>query len=118
MCDANSLLAESREALVKVWFLQSLEVSDQTDLTLSLRLYIRHDLFVQVFLGELTGSLYFVLIEGNQRIFGIDRESKQWHVHPFENPYNHESFIEGLGPRPLLAFLSRVEMLLIEKDLF
>lgn len=118
MRDVNSLLVESREALDKVWFLQSLEVSDRTDLTLSLRLYIRHDLFVQVFLGELTDSLYFALIEGNQRIFGIDRECKQWHVHPFEAPHNHEPFAEGLGPKPLLAFLSKVEMLLIEKDLF
>lgn len=41
MCDVNSLLAESQEALDKTWFLQSLEVSDRTDLTLSLRLYIR-----------------------------------------------------------------------------
>jgi len=57
MYDVNALLAESREALHKVWFLQSLEVTDRTDLTLSLRLYIRHDLFVQVFLGDLTGSL-------------------------------------------------------------
>lgn len=118
MYDVNSLLAESREALDKAWFLQSLEVSDRTDLTLSLRLYIRHDLFVQVFLGELTDSLYFALIEGNQRIFGIDREAKQWHEHPFEAPHNHEPFAEGLGPKPLLAFLSKVEMLLIEKDLF
>lgn len=118
MYDADLLLAESREALDKVWFLQSSEVSDRTDSTLSLRLHIRHDLFVQVFLGELTDSLYFALIEGNQRIFGIDRESKQWHVHPFEAPHNHEPFAEGLGPKPLLAFLSKVEMLLIEKDLF
>jgi hypothetical protein len=117
MYDADLLLAESREALDKVWFLQSLEVSDRTDLTLSFRLYIRHDLFVQVFLGELTDSLYFALIEGNQRIFGIDRECKQWHLHPFEAPHKHEYFAEGLGPKPLLAFLSRVEILLIEKDL-
>lgn len=38
MCDANLLLAESREALGKVWFLRSLEVTDRTDSTLSLRL--------------------------------------------------------------------------------
>ena len=73
MYNADLLLAEAQEALGKVWFLQSLEVSDRTDLTLSLRLYIRHDLFVQVFLGELTGSLYFALTEGNHRIFGTDR---------------------------------------------
>lgn len=40
MYDANLLLAESREALDKVWFLQSLEVSDRTDATLSFRLYM------------------------------------------------------------------------------
>lgn len=66
----------------------------------------------------MTDSLYFALIEGNQRIFGIDREAKQWHEHPFEAPHNHELFAEGLGPKPLLAFLSKVEMLLIENDLF
>jgi hypothetical protein len=118
MYNANSLLAEAQEALDKVWFLQSLEVIDRTNSTLSLRLYIRHDLFVQAFLGELTNSLYFALIEGNRRIFGIDRECKQWHVHPFEAPHKHEPLAEGLGPKPLLTFLSRVEMLLIENDLF
>ena len=33
MYDVNSLLEESRDALEKVWFLQSLEVRDRTDLT-------------------------------------------------------------------------------------
>lgn len=95
MYNANSLLAEAQEALDKLWFLQSLEVSNRTDSTLSLRLYIRPDLFVQAFLGELTDSLYFALIEGNQRIFGIDRECEQWHLHPFEYPHKHEPFVEA-----------------------
>ena len=38
------------------------------------------DLFVQAFIGEITGSLYFALIERNQRIYGIDRENDQWHL--------------------------------------
>lgn len=118
MYNISALLAEAQEALDRVWFVQSLEVIERTDSTISLRLHIRAGLFVQVFLGELTGSLYFGLIERKQRIFGIDRESSEWHSHPYEAPHNHEPFAEGLGPKPLLTFLSKVEMLLIEKDLF
>ena len=57
---------------MEFWTGVNLEVCANTDFTLSLRLYIRRELFVQVFIGEMTHSLYFALIEGNQRIFGID----------------------------------------------
>jgi len=113
----NALLAEAQEALDQVWFVQSLEVNERTDSTISLRLHIRAGLFVQVFLGELTGSLYFALIERRQRIFGIDRESREWHLHPYEAPYEHKALPDGLEPKPLLKFLSRVEALLLENDL-
>jgi len=73
--NADDLQFEAQEALEKSWFIQSLEEIERTDLTLSLRLYIRPGLFVQAFMGELTGSLYFALIEGERRIFGIDREA-------------------------------------------
>jgi hypothetical protein len=115
--NADDLGAEAREALDKIWFVQSLEVTERTDFTLSLRLYIRPDLFVQAFLGELTGSLYLALIEGNERVFGVDREASQWHLHPFEAPDKHEPLSQSLEPKPLLRFLARVEGLLIQHDL-
>jgi hypothetical protein len=111
------LREEAREALERVWFVQSLEETERTDQTLSLRLYIRADMFVQVFAGELTGSLYFALIEGGRRIFGIDLEAGQWHLHPYGAPDRHEPFSKGLEPRPLLQFLARVENLLLQYDL-
>lgn len=117
MYRADDLLAEVQEALDKLWFLQSLQVVERTDRTISLRLYIRQDIFVQAFLGEISGSLYFALIEGSQRIFGIDREGGEWHIHPFESPHEHRPFPEGLDPKPLLKFLAKVEQLLLEQDL-
>jgi len=114
---ADDLLVEAQEAMEKLWFLQGLQEIERTDRTISLRLYIRQDVFVQAFLGEITGSLYFALIEGSRRIFGIDRESGEWHTHPFESPHEHRSFPEGLDPRPLLKFLAKVEQLLLEHDL-
>ena len=117
MYRADDLFAEAQEALDKLWFLQGLQEVERTDRTISLRLYIRQDVFIQAFLGEITGSLYFALIEGSRRIFGIDREGGEWHIHPFESPYEHRPFPEGLDPRPLLKFLTWVERLLLEHDL-
>jgi hypothetical protein len=111
------LRLEAQEALERVWFVQSLEEIERTDFTLSLRLHIRPALFVQAFLGELSGSLYLALIEGGQRIFGVDREGGEWHLHPYDAPDKHEPLPEGLEPRPLLKFLARVEDLLLQYDL-
>jgi hypothetical protein len=111
------LRLEAQEALERVWFVQSLEETERTDLTLSLRLHIGPALFVQAFLGETSGSLYLALIEGGRRIFGIDRVGGEWHLHPYEAPDKHEPLPEGLEPRPLLRFLARVEDLLLQHDL-
>lgn len=117
MYNADDLPFEAQEALEKSWFVQSLKEIERTDLTLSLRLYVRPGLFVHAFMGEWTGSLYFALIEGERRIFGIDREAGEWHIHPYQAPHTHEPLPEGLGPKPLLKFLARVEELLLQHDL-
>jgi hypothetical protein len=111
------LRLEAEEAVDKVWFIQSLEEIEHTDITLSLRLTIRPGLFVQMFFGERSQSLYMALIEDRQRLFGIDREGGAWHLHPYGADEKHESLSKGLEPKPLLTFLARVEALLIEHDL-
>ena len=117
MHNKADLRREAWKSLDSVWFVQRLEEMERTDLTLTLRLYIRPDLFVQAFLGEQSGSLYFALIEGGQRIFGIDREAGDWHLHPYDNPNDHKPLAGGLEPKPLLRFLARVEDLLLEHNL-
>ena len=111
-----ALREEANEVLQSVWFVQTIEEIERTDITLSLRLHIRPGLFVQAFAGERTGSFFFALIEGNRRIFGIDCEGDEWHQHPYGAADMHEPLAEGLMPKPLLTFLGRVESLLIEYD--
>ena len=111
------LRQEAEEAVEKIWFIQSLEETERTDITLSLRLTIRHGLFVQLFVGAKSGSIYMALIEGGQRLFGIDREGGMWHMHPYHAVEKHEPMVDGLEPKPVLKFLARVEHLLIEHDL-
>ena len=95
MYSRADLRLEAREALDKVWFVQSLKEMERTDLTLSLCL---------------THS-------GGRRIFGIDREGSEWHLHPYGSPDKHESLPGGLETKPLLKFLARVEDLLLEHAL-
>lgn len=111
------LRAEVNEALDRVWFVQRVEKVERTDITLSLRLHIRPGLFVQVFCGDRSGALYFALVEGDQRVFGIDRERGEWHIHPYGAVENHQVLTTGLEPKPLRTFLSRVEEVLLVHDL-
>ena len=113
----HELHEEAEEAVEKVWFVQSLEEIERTDFTLSLRLTIRDGFFVQLFFGEKSQSLYMALIEGGQRLFGIDREGGAWHMHPYEAVERHETVEKGLEPKPVMTFLARVEHLLLEYDL-
>ena len=62
MYSKTDLHSEARQALDTEWFARSLKEMERTDLTLSLRLTIRAELFVQAFLGERPGSLYFALV--------------------------------------------------------
>lgn len=117
MNKTSELLLEAQEAFRKVWFVQSLDVMERTDQTLSVRLIVKADLFVQAYIGEISASLYFALIEGRQRVFGIDRVLGEWHMHPYGIPESHVPFEQGLEPKPLLQFLSRVEEILLEQDL-
>ena len=117
MYSRADLVSEAQEALDSVWFVQRLEEIERTDITLSLRLYIRPDLFVQVFLGERSGSLYLALVESGRRIFGVDREADEWHLHPYDAPTEHKMLLKGLESKPLLKFLARVEDLLLEHHL-
>ncbi len=117
MTEGDVIRSEAEEALRRVWFIQSIEEEERSDISLSLRLAIRPGLFVQVFVGERSGSLYMALIEGKRRIFGIDREADEWHSHPFHVPEKHEPLNDDLSHKPLLRFLARVEDIIVEQDL-
>ena len=117
MGDLFDLRQEAEDALEKVWFVHSLEEIERTDITLSLRLHVRRELFVQIFYGKRSNVLYMTLVDSGRRVFGIDRDGDDWHMHPYEATEQHEPLTTGLEPRPIMKFLARIEELLLEKDL-
>jgi hypothetical protein len=47
-------------------------------------------LFLRFYFNEITGTLAFALIRGEDRIWGLDHDSlRDWHLHPASAPSTH-----------------------------
>ena len=74
--------------------------------TLSVRVYlILTAAFIHVFCNITTDKTAFALVEGDQRVFGVDNAKMGWHVHPFDNPAQHVA----CAPVQFDEFMSQVE---------
>jgi len=72
------------------------------------RAYIDAGLFLEFYFNEQTGTMALALIEGQGRIWGIDRDNiRGWHLHPLENPIEHVE-IEELSVSKIVERLGSV----------
>lgn len=117
MREMEAIRAEVLEAAERIWFVQAVEDLSDSENTLTMRLIIRSGLFTQVFLGGKSGSFYMALIEGRQRVFGVDREAGVWHEHPYLAADKHEQVSDDFSQKPVLRFLAKVEELILTHDL-
>lgn len=67
-----------------------LKIAEKTKSILKARLYFAEELFVQVYVNTRRPKRSYTLILNDRRIFGKDRIFNQWHLHPFENPDEHD----------------------------
>lgn len=111
------LLLELHKVEHQAWFVREIAELDLTDDALRVRLDVGEGLVVQVFLSETTGRCSFALVQGNQRIYGRDRENGAWHRHPYQEPSSHELTPEGVSPYPLRQFLAEVQEILLIHEL-
>ena len=113
----DELLLEALAARDRFWFVQTLQIRDRTDATVTLRFTIGPDLFVQVFFSQRSGRLSFALVGTAGRLYGRDREHGLWHRHPFGQPERHTPTPEGMSSQPIGQFLTEVEEILYTHDL-
>lgn len=113
----DDLLIEAQEAQQQIWLIRALNVAERTNATVTVRLSLTSDLFVQIFLSERSGRFSLALIGPAGRLYGRDREHGVWHRHPFEQPDHHEPTSEGMSPQPIHQFMAEVEQILLENDL-
>ncbi len=71
-------------------------------------LYGDSERFVRFFFNQMTGTIAFALIVGQQRVWGIDYDNRRgWHLHPVENPKAHLP-IDPLSIPAIVAMLQDV----------
>ena len=70
------------------------------------RVYAGERTFLQFYFNEVSGTMAFVLVEGEQRIGGIDYDNRRgWHLHPVDCPTDHIP-VEALSVREIVTRLA------------
>jgi len=89
--EVETLLSSLLEALGDRPFVRSVDL-DTEAIMVKGRVQLERDRFLQVYLNERIGTTAFALIEEDQRIWGIDYDDlRGWHVHPVDQPDQHQS---------------------------
>ena len=113
----DELIVEALAARDRFWFVQTLQVRERTDATVTVRFILGPELFVQVFFSQRSERFSFALVRAAGRLYGRDREHGFWHRHPFGQPEQHEPTPEGMSSQPISQFLAEVEEILYTHDL-
>lgn len=67
-----------------------------TPTSIKIRIYISHDIYIDCFFNEVTKKTSFTLVKEGGRIFGANNTGG-WHIHPFENPSEHNPLVQPLS---------------------
>ncbi len=77
----------------------------KTPNTIKVRLEITFSTYIQIYRNIQKNMVSYVLIIGNHRIYGRDRDGGFWHRHTVENPDSHDFSEEGSRETTLDEFL-------------
>ena len=101
------------EVASKFIFIEKAETLLKTPHTIKVKLSITPTCFVQIYQNTQKDVKSYVLVSGNQRLFGRDCDGGIWHSHPIENPDGHDFSKNGLKEVSLEDFLYEVSEKLV-----
>lgn len=85
--------------------IDSYDVQILDDTVVKIRASLADMTFIDVFYNADTRKCSYTLIKNKGRVFGADNSFIGWHIHPFENPNDHQ-----LSPELSFGeFLSHIE---------
>jgi len=108
-----SSIVDEAHAVSAAFGLELVEV-DRTDNTVSLKLVIDAEIFIQVYSNTRKDKLNLTLVFKKRRLYGYDSEGGKYHCHPIENPDEH-TFVNQR--KSIREFVEESLKLLEEKEL-
>ncbi len=76
-------------------FIKKAETLLKTPNTVKIKLTITPTCFLQIYQNIQKGIKSYVVISGNQRLFGRDCDGGAWHCHPIDDPDRHDFSRQG-----------------------
>ena len=74
-----------------------------------MRIYLKDRSIVSAYYNDQNGKTGFAHLRANERIFGADNSTENWHWHPYEDPSLHVASADAIT---FEEFLSKVEQAL------
>jgi len=93
------------EVASKFAFVEKVETLLKTPNTIKIKLSITSTCFIQIYQNVQKNVKNYVVVFGNQRLFGRDCDGGAWHSHPIENPDSHDFAEDGAKEISLEDFL-------------
>jgi hypothetical protein len=93
------------EVASKIAFIEKAETLLKTPNTVKIKLSITSTCFIQIYQNVQKNIKSYVVVSGNQRLFGRDCDGRVWHSHPIENPDGHDFSEDGIKEVSLEDFL-------------
>lgn len=113
MTDINDVEKQVYEIASKFAFIEKVETLLRTPNTIKIKLSITPTCFIQIYQNIQKGIKNYVVVSGNQRLFGRDCDGGTWHSHPIENPDGHDFSEDGPREVSLEDFLYEVSEKLV-----
>jgi hypothetical protein len=117
MADVPQLLAALHQAAQTRAYVTRLDLLAVGQAILKARLYLKPDLFVQVYRNDKFQTTNFVLIHAGQRIYARDELAGAWHRHPVDDTDLHDRSPEGQRRASLEEFLDEIEKIVTDLNL-
>jgi hypothetical protein len=113
MRDIDGVEKQIYEIASKFVFIEKVETLLKTLHTIKIKLSVTPTCFIQIYENIEKNIKNYVVVSGNQRLFGRDCDGGMWHRHPTEAPDSHDFSKNGAREVSFEDFLYEVSEKLV-----
>ena len=109
MNNINLILKQISEVQNSSYLILRTEILEHEKTFFKARLYIKKELYIQVYRNDKYRTTNFVLVLYGERIYGRDELRGKWHRHPENDPQTHDTTPAGTIPSNFKDFFEEIK---------
>lgn len=108
----DSIMQEIIEVQSNSYLIARTEILEHKENFLKVRLYLKNELYIQVYRNDEYDTTNLVLILYDERIYARDEVRGRWHRHPENNPHGHDTTQDGKKSVKFKEFFEEVKTII------